>query len=81
MIVSAVVMNVASTFWKFDTVTASPTVWSTRPRLTSVAACRTRLLTPVPPSIENSAQRNAAPADQSVARQRIADREVGVGRQ
>ncbi len=37
----------ASRFWKFVTVTASPTVWSTRPRLTSVAFCRISVLTPV----------------------------------
>ena len=42
---------VASTFWKFATLVASPVVWSTLPRLTVVTALSTSVLLPVPPSM------------------------------
>ena len=44
----------ASIFWKFVTLTASPEVTSALPRLTVTAACKVRVLVPVPPSIEAS---------------------------
>ena len=44
----------ASTFWKFETLVASPVVWSELPRLTVAADRITSVLVPMPPSIETS---------------------------
>ena len=44
----------ASTFWKLLTMVASPTVWSTTPRLTVAAVFSASVLLPAPPSSEFS---------------------------
>jgi len=45
----------ASTFWKFETLVASPEVWSALARsMLPTAAFRTSVFVPLPPSIEVS---------------------------